>query len=235
MIWRDVFVGGLVVAVVIILGRVIFGTPLVKQVRESFASGAAPSLTNTVTECPAGSKFYMYGGSAYCCNGNVNSAAASAAKTCVKVPNRDESPIFCTLGPDKEGVLNCLKLRAGLMQAAGEAVCPTVFPTYVTDSTTTKCCTAGNTGLTECAPNATACIVGPDTANPFNNPPTSCQFMKAQEEDGTCGTGFSPTTTSANGLNLYACTNAKTICYLPAMLARMKVLGLDTTGLVTCS
>jgi len=231
--------GGIVIAVIIILGRLIFGSPLIQRVRESFAN-APPALINKSTECPKGSVMYMYGGQAYCCSGTINGNADTAKRSCRPIQGRDAETTFCTLGSSQSSIPNCLTLRAGLMQAEAETLCPSSLATFVQDAGQPgQCCGApgGNSALTSCAAGATTCNVasGSVDADPFKNP-GFCQFLKAQEDDGKCPSTFTPIVVPrADGTTVYGCTNSATNCYLPATLTRLRSFGHDTSGLVPCA
>jgi hypothetical protein len=234
---RDILIGAVIIAAIIILLRLLFGSPLVKRISESFANPT--SLINKTTECPKGAEFYIYDGIAYCCSGTVNGAADSVKKTCRPLSGRNDSTVFCTLGPTTRDAKNCLELRAGLMQAEGITFCPSATPTFVkpegSTGTTGRCCGApgGNSGLTDCASGAASCDVAADP-DPFKNP-ASCQFKKAQEEDGACPAGFGPFTAARGPITIYGCTNTATNCYKQATIDRLRSFGHDVTGLVVCS
>ena len=238
---RDVIVIGVMIAVILILGRVIFGSPLVSRIRESFASGSAPHTINSSTECPAAAQLYMYNGAAFCCSGAVNTSASSALSTCKPYSGRDTSTTFCTLGPAQNGVSNCLELRSGLMQAEGESVCPS-SRTYVRGSTGSdtengRCCAdPGNAALTECV-GKNYCDVSTDK-NEFKDP-LACQVLKAQENAGPCPKKFGPFTAAGQGgmsdITLFGCTDNGQNCYADSTLKRLKELGYDVSGLVACS
>jgi len=236
----DVLVMGLVVAAVVILIRIILGTPLVKRVAadiaESFVSGG---LTNTMTECPGSATMYMHDGAAYCCSGKIMSAD-SAKDTCRPLPNRDSTLTFCTLGPAKVDVPNCLELRAGLMQAEGEKVCPPSLPNFVrgpkgSATEAGRCCYGpANETYDDCT-GGEHCNVG--DANIFKDP-TSCGFLKAQHDD-VCPSGFGRLQAKGQGpladLTLHGCTNSSQNCYSVATLKRLVELGYDVNGLPSCS
>jgi hypothetical protein len=142
---RDILVIGLVIAVVIILIRIIFGTPLIQRIRETFANANANAksvaLINSSTECPPGSTMYMFEGTALCCSGKFNPDATSIADSCIRTGGRNTESTFCTLGPSVQGAPNCLETRAGLMQAKGESVCPANAPTFVSPAGSAgRCC-----------------------------------------------------------------------------------------------
>ena len=239
---RDILIGGIVIAVVIILGRLILGSPIITRVRESFANATAPppALINKNTECPKGAALYMFSdGRAYCCSGTINSSADTAKKSCRPIQGRNATTTFCTLGSSTADVPNCLLLRAGIMQAEAATLCPKAMATFIKgDGTAGKCCGSpgGNSALTECAAGATSCRVadkGVD-ANPFINP-GSCQFLKAQEDDGACPKDFTRLVVSrTDGTTVYGCTNSATNCYLPATLSRLRRWGYNTANLISC-
>jgi len=236
----DVLVLGLVIAVVIILIRIIIGTPLVKRVAESFASGG--SLTNTMTECPGTSVMYMHDGAAYCCSGTVTIDADTLKNTCRPLLNRSSAFTFCTLGPPKPDVPNCLELRSGLMQAEGEKVCPPSLPNFVkgpkgSATENGRCCNGlTNDSYDDCV-SGDYCNVGTD-ANIFKDP-KSCGFLRAQYDDGPCPTDFGPLKANGTGpmadITLYGCTNNSQNCYSAGTLKRLAELGYDVKGLPSCS
>ena len=237
---RDILIGGVVIAVLIILGRLILGSPLITRVRESFANAPPPALVNKNTECPKGAALYMFSdGRAYCCSGTINASADTAAKSCRPIQGRDAKTIFCTLGASTRESPNCLTLRSGLMQAEAATLCPSDKPTFVRNEGAGQCCSApgGNAELTQCAAGTQTCNVankGVD-ANPFMNP-GSCQFLKAQQDDGSCPSSFTPIVVPrGDGTTIYGCTNSATNCYLPATLTRLNRWGVDTTGLTACA
>ena len=239
---RDFIVVGLMVAVLLVLGRIIFGSPLVTRVRESFASGP-PRTVNTMTECPTGSQMYMYNGSSFCCSGSVDPNADRLADTCKPFLNRKSGSLtFCTLGPSKGDVKDCLELRSGLMEAEGESVCTTKLPTFVkgpagSDTEQGRCCgDPGNAALTECN-GSDFCDVSTES-NVFKAP-GSCQFLRAQEDVGACPTKFGPFTGKGQGsladLTLFGCTDNGQNCYADSTLKRLKELGYDVSSLVSCT
>jgi hypothetical protein len=241
MLLRQVIVGALLVAVLIILVRTVLGTPAVRRIAESFANGGgAASLLNTSTECPSGSQIYMYGGAAYCCNGRLNPDADTTQATCRPMLGQERGRfVFCTLGPTTDGVANCLELRAGLLAAEQEKYCPPQMPNFVQRDGPGTCCTSpGNADLTGCVdPDAGRCSVSTDP-NEFKSP-QSCQYLKAVADAGPCPTDYTPLQTQGAGalagLTLYGCTDMGQNCYPAGALARLKELGYDTTGLTACS
>ena len=237
---RDVIVCGVMIAVVIILIRVIFGSPLVTRVRESFASGGSKPI-NSSTECPPGAQMYMYGGAPYCCSGNVDATATRVGDTCKPYSTRDDRFTFCTLGPAKETVKNCMELKSGLMQAEGETVCP-ANRTFVkgpvgSDTQNGRCCDdPGNPELTECV-GTKFCDVSTDK-NEFMTA-NSCQFQKAQENAGPCPKNYGAFTAAGQGamasLTLFGCTDNGQNCYADSTIKRLKELGYDVSSLISCS
>ena len=235
---RDVIVVGAMIAAVLILIRVIIGTPLVARVRESFASGSVTARPiNSSTSCPLDSQLYMYNGVAYCCNGNIDTSADRPADTCKPTPGRDAESSFCTLGSRKHGVPNCLEFHEARMQAKARTICPSAMPTYVkgADQTGRCCADAGNPELTACQ-GAISCeaIAEP---NIYKNP-GSCQFKRAQEEV-VCPQGFGTFTSPGQGalasLTLLGCTNNSQNCFADSTLARLRELGYNTAGMPSCS
>ena len=112
---RDVLIIGTIVAVVIILLRLILGSPIIQRIRETFVSGS--HTTNKYTECPPDSKMYMFQGKAFCCSGNIDYQADSAAGSCKTVLTGSmpaANNVFCTLGPTtSDGIVNCIETKAG--------------------------------------------------------------------------------------------------------------------------
>jgi len=238
---RDILIIGLIIVVVIVLIRVMYGTPLVRRVMETFTT---VSMMNATTECPMESQMYMYGGEAFCCSGRINPDANSLADSC---PKSGTSAVnFCALGPSQKGVPNCLETANSLYDKEGLSFCPPTMPNYVKTTTGQgRCCASGtNPGRTECSvPTAGTCDVAA-TDNIFRttsktNP--SCQFQKAQADDGACPPTYSPMVFHIDqgtfaGLSLYGCINPmKGGCLAAATLDRMKRLKYDVTGIPVCS
>lgn len=243
---RDVIIGGLLVAAVIILVRVIVGTPMVKRVMESFQSGGGgPALLNTVTECPSGAQMYMYEGKAYCCSGQVNPDADTIKQTCRAPIYPPNAPFtFCTLGPSGHHVKNCLELRAGLMAAEGASFCPASKPNFCKGGAagTGRCCAGPvNANFTDCAdPMQSAhCDRLPEGKDPLTDA-TSCEFLRLAETDAAaCPAGYHQVIAAGQGsfagLNIYGCTNMSQTCYSADMIARLQRAGKDTSKLQACS
>lgn len=239
---RDILVYGLAVAVVLILIKIIWGSPLVSRVREGFASGAP---TNTTTECPPGSTMYMYNGLAYCCSTTINPDADSAQQTCraPPVPIVGAPPvIFCTLGPPSNGVPNCMTLRSAQLQAEGLSVCNTGMPTFVkgfpgSATTNGRCCTSpANANYTDCADLTQSYCDVSSGANYFLSP-KSCQFLRL-EQDTTCPTGYGLTTIAGQspftGMTLIGCSDNGKICYPSNVMSALDGMQMDTSSLQLC-
>jgi hypothetical protein len=241
---REVIIGGLIVAAVIILVRVIVGTPMARRVMESFQSGGGASLINTTTECPSSSQMYMYEGMAYCCNGQVNPDADTLKQSCKPLlypPGFQMT--FCSLGPPRKGagVKNCLELRSGLIAAEGASFCPTSKPNFCQAGPAGGRCCSGptNTNFTDCADSQPHCDRLPAGQDPLTDA-TSCDFQKLAEEDmATCPTGYHQVISTGQGafagLNIYGCTNMTQTCYSADMIGRLKKAGKDTSNLQPCS
>lgn len=235
---------GLAIAVVLILIKIIWGSPLVTRVREGFANGGAP--TNTTTECPPGSTMYMYNGQAYCCSTTINPDADSVQQTCrvPPVPIVGAPPvIFCTLGPPSKDVPNCMMLRSAQLQAEGGSICTTGMPTFVkgfpgSATAAGRCCVGtANSNYTDCADLTQAhCDVNPESN--FFMTPNSCQFQR-MGQDTTCPTGYGLTTVAGQnqfaGMTLVGCSDNGKICYPPNVMKALGGLNLDTSSLQNCA
>ena len=237
---RDVLVIGLAIAVVLVLIKVIWGSPFVTRVREGFAGSA---LINVSTQCPIGSTMYMYDGQAYCCSTNINPDADSVQQTCKPppVPIIGSPPFtFCALGPSSGGVQNCLELRSGLLQAEGETRCTTGMPNFVkgySGSATAqgRCCgSPGNEQGTDCA-DLTQPFCDVTAVHDFLQLPNSCQFQRLAQNI-SCPSGYNETTIKmANGDTVIACSSGNTICYPESMLSLLKARGDDTSIFQPCA
>jgi hypothetical protein len=243
---RDFIVIGLAIAVLFILVRVIWRSPLVTGVREHFADAASSAvhMMNSSTECPQGSKMYMYEGKAYCCSGVVNVDADTAQQSCrawTPTPGAPTGLTFCSLGPTAGGIKNCLETRGGEMQAKGELYCPVNMPNYVTGpplpGVAGRCCVSpADAQFQECQDTTQAhCDV--TTAENIFTQPNSCQFQRLSSTI-TCPTNFSPATipgqNTFQGISLLGCSDGGTICYTSDILAKLKKLGYDTSSLTQC-
>ena len=236
---KDIFIIGLIIAVTIILIRVIIGTPMIRRVMESFTT---QSLTNITTECPGGAKMYMYGGAAYCCSSRINSDANSLATSCAAPLQRNGGELtFCSLGPSKEGVKNCYDIPDI------DRGCPPDKPNYIkgppgTATAAGRCCAGGVDSATQnCVDPASSCDFATN-GNVFttrSNP--SCQFLRAQADDGTCPSGYNKmvfdiTRGEYQGLSIYACYDMmkRDACIARGTVKRLKELGYDTSQIAVC-
>lgn len=245
---REVLIGGLLVVAVVILIRVIFSTPVGSRMIESFQNGGdGATLLNTTTECPTGSQLYMYEGTAYCCNGQVNPDADTLKQSCrPQLYPPGFQLTFCSLGPPRKkdgnqiGVRNCLELRSGLMAAEGATFCPPSMPNYTQGGDNGRCCMGpANSSFTDCADSQPHCDRLATGADPLSDA-TSCDFKLLAEADvASCPTGYHQVITAGQGafagLNIYGCTNMTQTCYSADMIGRLKAAGKDTSNLQSCS
>jgi hypothetical protein len=240
---REVIIGGLLIVAVVILIRVIIGTPSARRVMESFANGGgAATLLNTTTECPSGAQMYMYDGIAYCCNGQINPDADTLKQSCrPQLYPPSFRLTFCSLAPpQRAGVKNCLELRSGLMAAEGASFCPASKPNYTQGGENGRCCAGpANSNFTDCGDSQPHCDRLPAGQDPLSDP-TSCDFQRLAEADAaTCPTGYHQVITAGQGaftgLNIYGCTNMTQTCYSADMIGRLKAAGKDTSNLQPCS
>lgn len=211
--------------------------------REGFASAV-----NTETTCPAGSKLYMYEGVAYCCDGRIVRDATTLAGSCRPATSAPGArPLFCSLGPTRGAVPNCLEFHTAQIAAEGKATCPPSMSNYAkgpAGSATEKgrCC-AGPTNADQ-----TDCLTGaaPGTfcdaeraSNEFTGSPASCEFQRAKELEGAgCPTGYGSFTQPGQGalagLTVFGCSDNNQMCYSAATTGRLQELGYDTTGMSVC-
>jgi hypothetical protein len=252
---QTLLVLGVAVAVLIVLARIIWGSPLVARVRtEMFTNGggggggAKAAPINTMTECPPGSTMYMYEGAAYCCGGIISIDADSVTDTCRPATSAPgaAAPLFCTLGASTaEGIPNCVETGAGLMQALGEQLCPTEMPNLVSPrqpaGAPRKCC-AGlpNADYSDCQnPAEKSCAI---TANAkWLMEPQSCQWIKFYDENKDCPTGMTsvqgPGHGPIEGTTMFGCLNqsAGAFCYSKALVDQLTAMGYDASSLSVCT
>lgn len=245
--FQTLVVIGLTIAVVLVLAKVIWGSPLVAHVREGFANGSSgPKPVNTMTECPAGSVMYMYDGIAYCCGGQVAPDANEVQGSCrpaTSAPNAP-APLFCSLGPTSKdtGIPNCIETRAGMMDVLGEEICPTSMPNPVIarDGSTSCCASAPNADYTACMdPTKPSCGVTSDPK--WVQDPQSCQWIQFNEVNGACPSGLASFTApgpgAMSGATLFGCLDHSTnqVCYSQALINTLTQMGYDASGLGVCS
>jgi hypothetical protein len=245
---RDFLVIGLVIAATLILARVIWKSPFIWTLRESFANAASTSghLLNSATECPTGSRMYMYNGKAYCCSGLVNVDADTVQQSCrawTPTPGSGSPSdmTFCSLGPTADGVVNCLETLSGRMQADGERYCPPSMPNYVKGPTLPlvrgRCCKSpADSRYQECADQTQPhCDV--TTEEDFFKLPNSCQFQKAGA-NVQCPSNYNMIAVlgqnNFQGATLIGCSDSGTICYTADIMSKLKKLGYDTSSLSAC-
>ena len=233
---RDILIIGLIIAVVVILFKVMFGTPLVQRVMESFTS----SMINSVTECPIGSTLYMYDGAVFCCSGKIKPEANMLTETCVPTQLQDRDDMtFCGLGPAHGGVPNCLEANVKGFRDEGARVCPPSAPNYARGppgSATAKgrCC-AGPTNATrsDCMSTAGSCDVTPSGTSILKSAQPSCQLRKLMEGEGACPSSYNTSINLAqhNGgafrsVTFPSCSNmmSNKFCIAKPVLANMKSL-----------
>jgi hypothetical protein len=224
---RSVIVMGLLVAAVIILVRVIVGTPFIKSVRSS-VEGFQDTASLAFSLCPVGSTLYMYDGTAYCCSGIVNSDADTIQQSCIRpLAKQGDEPIFCTLGPDQAGIPNCAELLQDMRAQIAAGICPSGLP-YGGDG---LCCSVPTDAAGNCS--GTSC---PIMTNEFEDS-GSCQFQRESELQ-MCPSGSQTATVQGqgqlSGLTLYGCSDQNKICYSQAMVARLNELGYDASALSVC-
>lgn len=256
---QQILIGVLLVAAIVVLARTLvkatgwlsggavegFGEtksyfPTFKSV-EGF--GAAKAV-NTSTTCPVGSTLYMYEGVAYCCDGRIVRDAPTLAGSCRPATSAPGArPLFCSLGPTRGTVPNCLEFHASQIAAEGEATCPPSMPNYVKGPTTEKgrCCAGpANSDQTDCLTTApgTFCDAA-RAANEFAGGPDSCEFQRAKELEATgCPSGWGAFTQPGQGalagLTVFGCSDNNQMCYSAATAGRLQELGYDTTGMNVC-
>ena len=214
---RDILVWGVLLGVVIILARVILGSPLIARIPQSavYEPFANEPFMDT-NMCPPGSTREVYNGETYCCS-NPRPGATTLKSWC-KAPPHDKEHIFCTLGAAEHGVPNCKTVQDAI-QKAKSADCPKGLPHYVEG----KCCAdPGCKGA--------SCMVV--DGNYFKDE-TSCQFQKAKEEP--CPADYDAMTKKGkDGFHLYGCSNNTEVCYSEAALTRLREMNYDVTGLKSC-
>lgn len=226
--FSDLLILGTLLAVLCVLARVIWGTPFVKRIAESFASGSNP--VNITTQCPPGTQMFMKNGTAFCCSGTIDRNSDSIQKSCRPRNTRDEQFTFCSLGVSE--IPTCSSIQGALMDKQGAEVCPpnTVF---VAGPKGAKCCAAPNAERTDCL-GGDFCPVADDSRS-WMTQPNSCQFLKAQKDAGACPPGYGPFTASqASGITLFGCTDNGKNCYAASTLQRLQEMDYDITGLVAC-
>jgi hypothetical protein len=241
---RRLLVAALLLFVIVVLFRVLFGAPLVRRVMESFVGSSGPSsLLNISTECPSGSQMYIYDGVVYCCNGTVNPDADTVERSCRPLLfGGPPQKIFCTLGPTRGSIPNCLELRAGLLQAEGEKYCPPSKPNFCSGPTGGRCCaSATNSAGTDCVdttPGSFCDVKSGLKSELADTTMTSCQFQKAAETAPACPDGYHKFTSVGGGplagAAVYGCTDMTSTCYSQAVIQGLKEMGYPTDNFKVC-
>jgi hypothetical protein len=211
---RDILIIGLIIAVIVILIRVAMGTPMLKRVMESFTGGAASA---SITECPAGSKFYIHDDVVLCCSGRINKDANSLKESCMPLRSTRDDLNFCTLGADQPDIPNCMNTKEKKYKEKAARVCPPSSPNYVegpaySDSENGKCCVGPtNAERTECMSDEGSCLVAAPGINIMKTPKASCQLKKLIQTDGACPSTYTSGMVenyASSGFNLPYCIRA---------------------------
>jgi len=221
--FRKVLIWGVFIAVIIIMGRLILGSPIIANigVTEMFA-------TEKKSFCPAGTTEYGYNEGLYCCSEKPNPNAGTLMGSCkAKLPEKD-SLIFCTLGASENGVKNCALLKNMILDKEGAAVCPKSKPYYVSGDVAKCCAGPGNPQRTDCG--GDSCTV---TGQPFKDD-KNCQFLRMKEES-PCPNGYDVLTRDKKGFYVAGCTNNTQVCYSASMLERLKEMGHSVAGMTPCN
>jgi len=228
---RDILIIGLIIAVIIILIRIAFGTPLIKRVMESFTSSI-----QATPECPMGTKFYMHNNKAFCCSGKIKTAADTAADTCSTFIGKKEDLTFCTLGPRQKDIPNCSEINEQILREEGKRVCPPSAPNYVRGNRGIGRCCAGpaNAERTDCMSTLGSCDVAPSGTNILKTAQPSCQLRKLKEDTNGCPPSYSTSMMLASepnnwiftGFNIPFCKNISTnkMCYTKPIKDKIKEL-----------
>lgn len=233
---KDIFSLGLLCLLGVLVIVVMAKTPMMRSL---FAIEGFRGQTISTTQCPQGYKMYMYDGTAFCCNGTVNRNAHSTEKSCL-LPVTQDGVGFCTLGADLKlstgTVPNCGNVIAENLTKQGKAICPPSKPKFCLAN---RCCTQTTPDGSDCA-NKTAgsfCDVL-DPSKRFTST-TDCNYLRMKEMDtcpGNTNKGdISVTSGALSGLTIYGCSTLNTTCYTDTVLATLKAMGKDTTGLTACS
>jgi hypothetical protein len=183
---------------------------------------------------------YMYDGTAFCCNGTVNTNAPSTEKSCL-LPVTHDGVGFCTLGADMKtsggtAVPNCSSIIAENLTKQGKAICPPSKPNFCLAN---RCCTQTTPDGSDCSSMTAGSFCDVlDPSKRFTST-TDCNYLRMKEMD-TCPVNtnkgdISVTSGALAGLTIYGCSTLNTTCYTDTVLAALKGMGKDTTGLTACS
>jgi hypothetical protein len=126
---QSILIGAALVAALLILVRIIWGSPLVVRIRENFGN---TTQGNTVTMCPEGTTMIMWDARAYCCGGKINTDTDRVDKVCTPITSDPAAPppVFCTLDGKTEHVPNCHTIRTDMLMKSGASHCPRDAPNY---------------------------------------------------------------------------------------------------------
>ena len=236
---QSILIGAALVAALLILVRIIWGSPLVARIRENFGN---TTQGNTVTMCPEGTTMIMWDARAYCCGGKINTDTDRVDKVCTPITSDPAAPppVFCTLDGKTEHVPNCHTIRTDMLMKSGASHCPHDAPNFVqglpgTATERGRCC-AGltNEGRSDCLEqSAWNCDVTGETNWFKTKEIQSCQYRKAQEST-TCPQGYGRFTMTNNDMTIFGCANGGSMCYAESTLQSLRGMGVDTTGMVAC-
>ncbi len=239
----DVILMAITVAAIIIIVRTVMYMPIMQGAIERFIgsdSKASGTPVNSLTECPAGSQIYVYNGVVYCCSGIVNPDADTVQRSCKPAAGASGDRMFCTLGPSRHGVVNCLDTLGGIMEARGESICPPSLPNFCqgpagSETATGRCCSSPpNPGFTDCTGGSSCNVNGSIGANFFLDQ-TDCRFLRAAQQDTACPVSYHQTVSAgSNGFNLIGCTDTASICYSQNIVNQLKGFGYDISKLPVC-
>ena len=242
MAMRDIILLAITVAAVIIIVRTIINMPALQRTIETFlgsdSSGSGVPM-NSLTECPAGSQIYMYEGVVYCCEGLLNPDADTLQRSC-KPAAVTGARMLCTLGPNRNGVVNCLETIGGKMQEKGEQICPPALPNFCqgpagSSTANGRCCASlPNVGYTDCTNTASGYICDISSGANYFLTPTDCRFLRSAALDTPCPKSYYPSqqympTGAFQGAVLIGCgkhtENVTTTCYSQNMLDNLVAAG----------
>lgn len=178
---------------------------------------------------------YMYDGTAYCCNGTINTDAYNVAKTCILPVTRDGVG-FCTLGTSST-VPNCGNLLGTILSQQSSSVCPPSKPNYCTAN---RCCQSQITSDgTDCTSKAAGTFCNVEAASNLFRSTTDCNYLRMKEKD-TCPFNTSKAdipimSGPLSGLTVYGCSNESNICYTDTVINELHRMGKVTSNLTPCS
>ena len=250
---RDIILLAITVAAVIIIVRTIINMPALQRTIESFLGSDSSGIPmNSLTECPAGAQIYMYEGAVYCCEGLLNPDADTLQRTCKPAAVKG-TRMLCTLGPNRNGVVNCLETIGGKMQEEGESICPPAMPNFCkgpagSATANGRCCASlPNIGYTDCTNTASGSICDVSSNINYFLTPTDCRFLRSAALDTPCPKSYTAadqymSSGAFQGATLIGCStgteNATTYCYSQSMLDNLVAVGYaqsDVDNLTLCN